>query len=148
MLKGEQYTDVPHFAAKFAVERMIEQCDLPATILRPAYFIQNDERQKDALLTLGVYGMPIGNVGISMVDTRNIGEAAALELSRRECSAVRLSRETYALVGPEVLGGTRRRRSGARSSASPSSTAATTSTRSKDASGPSRPRGSLTTCAG
>jgi uncharacterized protein YbjT (DUF2867 family) len=56
VLKGETYTDVPHFAGKYTVERMIEDLGLPATVLRPAYFIQNDLRQKDTLLTQGVYG--------------------------------------------------------------------------------------------
>lgn len=101
--RGEQYADVPHFTGKHAVERMIEQYDLPATVLRPAYFIQNDERQKEALLGHGVYGMPIGHRGISMVDIRDIGEAAALELLRRERAKDRAPRETYALVGPEPV---------------------------------------------
>ena len=84
VFKGEAYADVPHFAGKHTVERMIEALDLPATILRPAYFIQNDLRQKDPLLKFGVYGMPIGAKGVSMVDIRDIGEAAAIELVRRE----------------------------------------------------------------
>ena len=102
--RGEQYADVPHFIGKHTVERMIEQCDLPATVLRPAYFIQNDQRQKDALLKHGVYGMPIGHQGISMVDIRDIGEAAALELLRREQAKEPQPRETYELVGPEAIG--------------------------------------------
>jgi uncharacterized protein YbjT (DUF2867 family) len=101
--RGEQYADVPHFTGKHAVERMIERYDLPATVLRPAYFIQNDERQKDALLKHGVYGMPIGHRGISMVDIRDIGEAAALELLRRERANGPEPRETYDLVGREVV---------------------------------------------
>ncbi|MEJ1969469.1 MAG: NmrA/HSCARG family protein [Rhizomicrobium sp.] len=105
VFKGEDYTDVPHFAGKYAVERMIEGLDLPATVLRPAYFIQNDLRQKDALLGGGVYGMPIGRKGISMVDTRDIGEAAALELLRRDRAAAALGRETYELAGPDSLNG-------------------------------------------
>lgn len=101
--RGEQYADVPHFTGKHAVERMIEQYDLPVTVLRPAYFIQNDERQKDALIKHGVYGMPIGHRGISMVDIRDIGEAAALELLRREWAKGPEPRVTYELVGPEVI---------------------------------------------
>ncbi|MBR0346013.1 MAG: NmrA/HSCARG family protein [Rudaea sp.] len=103
--KGDVYADVPHFASKNTVERMIEALDLPATALRPAYFIQNDLRQKDPLLSVGVYGMPVGGKGISMVDIRDIAEAAALELLRRERAAKSLPRETYALVGPDVLTG-------------------------------------------
>jgi uncharacterized protein YbjT (DUF2867 family) len=45
VLKSEEYVDVPHFTGKYAVERMIEQGHLPVTVLRPAYFIQNDARQ-------------------------------------------------------------------------------------------------------
>jgi uncharacterized protein YbjT (DUF2867 family) len=103
VFKGEAYTDVPHFASKMTVERMIHAADLPVTILRPAYFIQNDQRQKDALLGESVYGMPIGDRGISMVDIRDIGEAAAKELLRRERADGPLPHETYELVGPDAL---------------------------------------------
>lgn len=105
VFKGEAYADVPHFASKMTVERMIDAYDLPATILRPAYFIQNDMRQKDALLGGGVYGMPVGASGISMVDVRDIGEAAAKELLRREQASAPLPREIYELVGPDALTG-------------------------------------------
>ncbi|WP_010186296.1 NmrA/HSCARG family protein [Sphingomonas sp. PAMC 26605] len=103
VFKGEAYADVPHFASKMTVERMIHAADLPVTILRPAYFMQNDMRQKDALLGGGVYGMPIGDTGVSMVDIRDIGEAAAKELLRREQADTPLPHETYELVGPDVL---------------------------------------------
>ncbi|MGF6601464.1 uncharacterized protein YbjT (DUF2867 family) [Paraburkholderia sp. GAS448] len=103
VFKGAEYVDVPHFTGKHTVERMIEHLDLPATVLRPAYFIQNDIRQKEPLLSHGVYGMPIGEKGISMVDVRDIGEAAARELLRRERAARPLPRETYELVGPDVI---------------------------------------------
>lgn len=103
VFKGAEYVDVPHFTGKHAVERMIEHIDIPATILRPAYFIQNDIRLKDPLLAHGVYGMPIGAKGISMVDVRDIGEAAALELLRRERAAEPLPRESFELVGPDAI---------------------------------------------
>lgn len=103
VFKGAEYVDVPHFTGKHTVERMIEHLDIPATVLRPAYFIQNDVRQKDPLLTHGVYGMPIGEKGISMVDVRDIGDAAARELLRRERAGAPLPRETYELVGPDVI---------------------------------------------
>jgi uncharacterized protein YbjT (DUF2867 family) len=105
VFKGEHYVDVPHFIGKHTVERMIEALDLPVTVLRPAYFIQNDLRQKDALLGAGVYGMPVGHKGLSMVDTRDIGEAAAIELLRRERAATPLGREAFELVGPDCLTG-------------------------------------------
>jgi uncharacterized protein YbjT (DUF2867 family) len=105
VFKGEAYADVPHFAGKATVERMIAAMDLPATMLRAAYFIQNDLRQKDLLLGPGVYGAPIGGKGMSMVDIRDIAEAAAIELLRRERAAAPLPHVSYDLVGPDSLTG-------------------------------------------
>ena len=103
VFKADDYADLPHFATKASAERMIEAYDLPVTVLRPAYFMQNDVRLREALLSYGVYGMPVGNRGISMVDIRDIGEAAAKELMRRELADHPLPREAYDLVGPEAL---------------------------------------------
>ncbi|SFJ32960.1 NmrA/HSCARG family protein [Caulobacter sp. UNC279MFTsu5.1] len=105
VFRGEAYADVPHFAGKATVERMIQVLALPATVLRPAYFIQNDLRQKDLLLGPGVYGAPIGAKGVSMVDIRDIAAAAATELLRRERAPSPLPHETYDLVGPDSLTG-------------------------------------------
>jgi uncharacterized protein YbjT (DUF2867 family) len=102
---SDRYTNVPHFTAKYAVERMIEQFKLAATILRPNYFMENDAKLKDTILGSGVYPMPIGSVGLSMVDTRDIAEIAAMHLLRREEAAGPLPRETINVAGPEVLTG-------------------------------------------
>jgi uncharacterized protein YbjT (DUF2867 family) len=102
---GDLFTDVPHFTGKYAVERMIEDCNLPVTILRPNYFMQNDTYMKNALLGQGIYPQPIGSKGISMVDTRDIAEAAALSLLQREKTVEPLPRETIELVGPDALTG-------------------------------------------
>jgi uncharacterized protein YbjT (DUF2867 family) len=105
VFKSHHYPDVPHFASKVIIEKLIESCNVPATILQPCYFYQNDAQQKDGLLKHGVYSMPIGHAGLSMVDTRDIGEAAAKELLRRERSGTPLPRKTYELVGPDALTG-------------------------------------------
>jgi uncharacterized protein YbjT (DUF2867 family) len=57
------------------------------------------------LLKFGIYGMPIGSKGVSMVDIRDIGEAAAVELLRRHRAPTALPRETLSLVGPDGLTG-------------------------------------------
>jgi len=106
VIHSDLYVNVPHFAGKYGVERMIEQMGLNATILRPAYFIDNDLTIKDVVSGYGVYPMPIGGKGLAMVDTRDIGEVAAIELLRREQSAVPLALERINLVGPETLTGT------------------------------------------
>jgi uncharacterized protein YbjT (DUF2867 family) len=106
VIHSDLYVNVPHFAGKYGVERMIEQMGLNATILRPAYFIDNDLTIKDVVSGYGVYPMPIGSKGLAMVDTRDIGEVAAIELLRRERSAVPLALDRINLVGPETLTGT------------------------------------------
>ena len=100
------YVNVPHFAGKFGVERMIEQMGFHATILRPAYFIQNDLMIKDAITGYGVYPMPVGDKGLAMIDVRDITEIAALELLRREQAAEPLPLNRINLVGPDTLTGT------------------------------------------
>lgn len=106
VIHGDVYVNVPHFAGKFAVERMIEQMGLNATILRPAYFMNNDLTIKDVVLNYGVYPMPIGAKGLAMVDIRDIGEIAAIELIRREQSSTPLPLTRINLVGPDTLTGT------------------------------------------
>jgi uncharacterized protein YbjT (DUF2867 family) len=106
VIHSDLYVNVPHFAGKFGVERMIEQMGFEATILRPAYFINNDLTIKDVVLGHGVYPMPIGNKGLAMIDSRDIGEIAALELIRRENSDLALPIDRINLVGPETLTGT------------------------------------------
>ncbi|UWM76496.1 NmrA/HSCARG family protein [Rhizobium sp. WSM4643] len=105
VIHADLYVNVPHFAGKFGVERMIEQMGLKATILRPAYFIQNDLTVKDVITGYGAYPMPIGAKGLAMIDVRDIAEIAALELLRREQSAEPLALNRINLVGPETLTG-------------------------------------------
>jgi uncharacterized protein YbjT (DUF2867 family) len=54
----------------------------------------------------GVYPMPIGGKGLAMIDARDIGEIAAIELIRRERFAVPLPLNRINLVGPDTLTGT------------------------------------------
>lgn len=105
VFKSVEYADVPHFASKRAVERMIEASDIGAAILRPSYFMQNDLRQKAGLLGAGVYGMPVGRKGISMVDMRDIADVAASQLRLRHRTTNDLPTEIIELAGPDVLSG-------------------------------------------
>ncbi|MBA1144940.1 SDR family oxidoreductase [Mesorhizobium neociceri] len=106
VIHADVYVNVPHFAGKFGVERMIEQMDFKATILRPAYFIQNDLMIEDIITGYGTYPMPIGAKGLAMIDARDIAEIAALELLRREQSEEPLALDRINLVGPQTLTGT------------------------------------------
>lgn len=107
VIHSDLYVNVPHFAGKFGVERMIERMGFSATILRPAYFMSNELTIKDVILGYGVYPMPIGNKGLAMIDVRDIGEIAAIELVRREQSDPALPLTRINLVGPETPTGER-----------------------------------------
>jgi uncharacterized protein YbjT (DUF2867 family) len=105
VLHADRFVNVPHFAVKLGAERMIEQMGFSATILRPAYFIDNEHMIKDVIFNYGVYPMPIGGKGIAMVDARDIAEVAAIELVRRSQAPGRLPNATINLVGPDTLTG-------------------------------------------
>ncbi|MFL9878424.1 NmrA family NAD(P)-binding protein [Herbaspirillum rhizosphaerae] len=105
VIHADVYTNVPHFTGKHTVERMIESLDIPATILRPAYFMQNDEQVRSVIEGYGVYPMPIGTAGVRMVDVRDIADIAAAELLRRHHTAHALPGHTLELAGPEALTG-------------------------------------------
>jgi uncharacterized protein YbjT (DUF2867 family) len=100
VFKVEQFRDVPHFASKLAVEGALREFGVPYTILRPGYYIQNDESLKGALTGPGIYPMPIGDAGIAAVDTRDIAEAAAISLTEQGHEG-----KTYDLVGPTLISG-------------------------------------------
>lgn len=106
VIHSDVYLNVPHFAGKFGVERMIEQMGLNATILRPAYYMDNEITIKDVVTGYGIYPMPIGDKGLAMIDARDVGEIAAIELIRREQSATPLPSNRINLVGPDTLTGT------------------------------------------
>ena len=91
---------LPHFGSKIGVEEAIKKSGMEYTILRPNNFYQNDYWFKDVLLQYSVYPQPIGSAGLSRVDTRDIGEAAAIALTEGGHAG-----ETYDLVGPDVVTG-------------------------------------------
>ena len=105
VLHSDRFVNVPHFAVKSGAERMIERMGFGATILRPAYFMDNELMIKDVIFNHGVYPMPIGSKGVAMVDVRDIAEVAAIELIRREQAPGKLPIETINLVGPDTLTG-------------------------------------------
>ena len=99
VFRVEHFKDVPHFASKLAIESALRQIEVPFTIIRPNYFMQNDATLKDALMA-GIYPAPLGNVGISVVDIRDIAQATAIVLTSEEHNG-----KTYNLNGPEAISG-------------------------------------------
>ena len=96
----DQAAWLPHFGAKVGVEEGIKRSGIPFTILRPDNFFQNDYWYKDVILQYGIYPQPIGGVGTSRVDIRDIAEAAAIALTSPGHEG-----QTYDIVGPDVLTG-------------------------------------------
>jgi uncharacterized protein YbjT (DUF2867 family) len=100
VFRVEHFKDVPHFASKLAIESAIREFELPFTIIRPNYFFQNDASFKDLLTNMSVYPNPLGPVGISAVDIRDIAEAAAISLTSDQHFG-----KTYNVSGPDILSG-------------------------------------------
>jgi uncharacterized protein YbjT (DUF2867 family) len=100
VFRVDHFKDVPHFASKFALESALHAFDLPFTIIRPNYFNQNDLGLKDPLTKAGIYPMPLGPVGVSTVDVRDIAEATAIALTTPGHEG-----KTYNLNGPDIVSG-------------------------------------------
>ncbi|MBB4758253.1 NmrA family transcriptional regulator [Xanthomonas arboricola] len=105
VIHADKFTNVPHFTGKHTVERMIESLDIPATILRPAYFMQNEAVIQQTIQQYGIYPMPIGAAGVAMIDARDIADIAVVELLRRDRAPAALARITLDLVGPNAVTG-------------------------------------------
>jgi uncharacterized protein YbjT (DUF2867 family) len=100
VFRVEHFKDVPHFASKLAIEGALREFDVPFTIIRPNYFFQNDVALKDILTKMSVYPNPLGLVGISAVDIRDIAEATAITLLSDQHFG-----KTYNVNGPDLLSG-------------------------------------------
>jgi uncharacterized protein YbjT (DUF2867 family) len=100
VFEADQFLDVPHFGAKYAVEQAIRVGGMAYTILRPGYFVQNERQLKPVLTGPGVYPIPAGNQGLAVVDVRDIAEAAAISLTDEGHKG-----KTYDLVSSEMLTG-------------------------------------------
>jgi uncharacterized protein YbjT (DUF2867 family) len=100
VLAADRFPDVPHFAAKLAVETALRQSGIPFTILRPGVYFQNDLGLKDALVDGGLYPVPIRSRGISGTDIRDIAEAATISLTIVGCEG-----QSYDLVSSQPITG-------------------------------------------
>lgn len=74
---AERETGVPENESKWAIEQRIRDLGLPATIIRPVFFMQNFEMQRE-MIHNGTVAFPLakGN-SVQMVDVDDIGSFAA-----------------------------------------------------------------------
>jgi len=98
--QAERFPDVPHFIGKYTVETSLKEFDTPFTILRPAYFFQNDAQLKPVLTGAGLYPTPIGKAGIAAIDVRDIADAAVVSLTTDGHNG-----RTYNLVAADPVSG-------------------------------------------
>lgn len=96
----EQAPHIPHFNSKIEIEAALKDSEIPYTVIMPNHFFQNDEVLRHPIVEEGIYPVPIGNVGLSRVDVRDIAEAEVNALVEPGHEGKR-----YPLAGPEVLTG-------------------------------------------
>lgn len=94
---------IPHYLGKIPIERTIRDSGMNYTILRPNNFFQNDYLWcRAAVMSYGVYPQPIGSVGLSRVDSRDVADATLNAFTRPGHDG-----KEYPLHGPDVLTGER-----------------------------------------
>jgi uncharacterized protein YbjT (DUF2867 family) len=100
VMMPEDSKHIPHFKSKIPIEQAVRASGAEFTILRPNSFFQNDLRAREAIYVHGVYPHPIGMVGVSAVDVRDIADAAVHALTEDGHAG-----QTYPLNGPRALTG-------------------------------------------
>lgn len=96
----EQCPEAPHFRSKIEIQQALEASGLEWTTVKPNNFFQNDWALRQAIVDYGVYPQPLGSLGLSRVDTRDVADAMVVAATEDGHAG-----RSYALVGPDVLGG-------------------------------------------
>lgn len=91
---------IDHFQSKVFIEEALKKSGLNYVFVCPNNFYQNDFWFKDSITKARLYNQPIGSIGLSRVDVRDIAEVVEKVLATD-----RYDRQTIALAGPEVLTG-------------------------------------------
>lgn len=96
----EEGAHIPHFRSKIEIEEAIARAGIPHTVVHPNNFYQNDVWLRDTIVQHGVYPQPLGPVGCSRCDTRDIAEMVVHALTADHPAG-----GGYPVVGPDVLTG-------------------------------------------
>lgn len=73
----DQDTDIPHFESAWEIDQHIQKLGLPATILKPVFFMQNFEAMVDDILD-GTLAFPLEEgVSLQMIDVDDVGRITA-----------------------------------------------------------------------
>lgn len=94
---AERDTGISHFESKWKIEQRIRELGLPTTIVRPVFFMNNFENQRDDILN-GTLAMALEEgVSLQMVDADNIGGFVAQAFANPD----RYVGEAFELAGDE-----------------------------------------------
>ncbi len=97
---AHRQTGIPHFDSKFQIEEYIRSIDLPHTILRPVYFMENWFGSRDYILG-GTLGQPLDPAKpLQQVAVDDIGAFAALAFADPD----RWLGQAVDLAGDELTG--------------------------------------------
>lgn len=96
----EKELHIPQISSKYVLEQAIKNTGIPFTILRPNMFFQNQLKLKDAITKFNILPSPLGSIGLSAVDVRDIAEVATIALTTDNHIG-----QTIDIVGPDVLTG-------------------------------------------
>ncbi|MFC5367897.1 NmrA/HSCARG family protein [Salinirubrum litoreum] len=96
---ADRDTGLAHFESKYTVERHVADLGLPATIVRPVYFMQNLAYMHGEELRNGTLSMPLDEgVELGLVDADDIGRAVATAVADPE----RFVGQTFELGGDSL----------------------------------------------
>ena len=98
--RAREGAHIPHFGSKLAILERIQASGLAWVSIEPNHYFQNDYWLRRPLVEAGVYPAPIGPVGLSRVDVRDIADATVNALLDDGHEGNR-----YPVVGPQVLTG-------------------------------------------
>jgi uncharacterized protein YbjT (DUF2867 family) len=91
---------VPHFASKIAIMDEIVSSGIPWVAIEPNHYFQNDLMLREPIMEMQIYPAPIGPIGLTRVDVRDIADATVSALLDDGHEGNR-----YPLVGPRTLTG-------------------------------------------
>ncbi|UPW00703.1 NmrA/HSCARG family protein [Halorussus gelatinilyticus] len=94
---AERDTGIPHFDSKWEIEELVRDLDLPATVVRPVFFMQNFEAAREDIENGTLANALAEGVSLQMVAPDDIGGFVAEAFADPD----RYVGESYELAGDE-----------------------------------------------
>lgn len=98
---ADRGTAVPHFESKYRIERHLVASELPYTIIRPAYFMEN-------ALTFGAQALADGKLAVALSPDRRLQQVSVADIGRFAAVVIedrgRFAGLVVDIAGDEVTG--------------------------------------------